>query len=192
MNKKSPMIQFKVPEKDFIQMVKNNEIVLGTELPKSAHKSFHNKGYFEDNLTRMPYLGNEEFGLEFEIRARRKARNKMANYFDGSVKIEDLSNDRIDKIKAAYKRMIVNDPHKRSELLKEMNKRIETVQMESKVLQAAKTGENLDDVDKLVKELSKRTREISHTSREAIGDIVKKQIDAKKYLDTLTCLTGGR
>ncbi len=169
----SPMVQFKIPESEFVNMVRNNEIVLGAELPKSAHKAFASDRVFKDNLMGMPYLGSETFGVELEVRARRKARKKMIRYFDGTISIEDLVKDRINKLEATYRRLIVNDPHRRSDLLAQMKQRIETTKIEAQILIASQDGKAPEEISELSRKISGRKREITNTSREGLESAAK-------------------
>ena len=38
------------------------------------------------------------------------------DHFDGTISLSDLVKDRVKKIEATYRRLIVNDPHRRNEL----------------------------------------------------------------------------
>ena len=171
--KKSPIVQFKVPKEDFTSMVRNNEIILGTELPRSVHRSFSTEKIPRDHLTGLPYLGNNSFGLELEARLRRSGRKKIAQYFSGTVNIKDLKKDRIKKIKSTYRRLAIHNPKKREEFILEMKRRIEVVKREAQIMFAAQEGRDTRVIEALVKKLIGKEREMVHTSRESLEEVAK-------------------
>jgi hypothetical protein len=183
----SPMVQFKIPEREFIEMVRRNQVVLGTELPKSAHRSFEHQRFFKDSLNSYAYMGNEQYGVEFEVRARRQARKNMIRYFDGTVKVQDLAQDRIQKIRATYQRLMMIEPHRKDELTNLMNKRVETVSLETKIILASQDGMAAEELSELTRQMYGREAEITDTSRENLSSVTNSLSGKVSVSRTLSC-----
>lgn len=185
----SPIVEFKIPVRDFVSLVKNNDLILGTELPKSAHDQFENKKKFMDSLTGMPYLGNEHWGVELEVRAKKNGRNGLIKYFNGTVDINKLAQDRIKKIKATYLRLIKTDSTGRRSLIEEMQKRIATVKIEFDILKAAQDGIDASIIENdLGSKLEGRRAEISNASSEGIIDTASELSGKVTLTRQINCL----
>jgi hypothetical protein len=170
----SPIVEFRIPVSEFMAMVDKNELILGTELPLSAHRKFDASGVFGDNLNGFPYLGNEKFGIEFEVRARKKARKKMPLYFLATVDAQKVALDRIDKIKATYKRLLKRKPEQRDQLLLERDKRIEVAKTELQIIQTSQLDLGESKLNNLLDSMAYENREFTHTSRENLRDVAKR------------------
>ena len=152
----APVVTFKIPKNEFIQMVKNNEVVLGTELPKSAHGIFDSSGHFGDSIMGTRYIGDGSLGVEHEIRFRKRGRERLPGYFTGAINVEDLARDRIRTVNEGYERLMNRTPHNSKELYKEKTTRIESINQEYRVLRMMEDGYDPDLVHGEIRKLSGR------------------------------------
>lgn len=174
----SPLLQFKIPRDDFLTMVKKGQLVLGTELPKSVHNGFESSGRFKDVLfSETEYLGEGRYGVEYEIRANRAARNVMSKYFEGPVSMETLGNLRMAQLELAFNRIVKNEPE-RAQLMNELlNKKRTNIEIEKKMALAA---QNKDAA--AVAELQSKLmgRDISNSDFENLATAALKQVESAK------------
>lgn len=176
----TPIVKFKIPKNEFIQMVNRNEVVLGTELPKSAHRIFDSSGEFGDSLYGSSYLGDGKLGVEHEIRFRRRGREKIAQYFVGAVDPTDLGRERILTLKEGYARLVDAKPAESQKLIQEMNERIGRVQAEMEVL-------GMMDQDFPHERVVDKFNTLSGTDELINNDFERLSTVIDKYKETSTC-----
>ncbi|MBT3585492.1 MAG: hypothetical protein HN509_11345 [Halobacteriovoraceae bacterium] len=152
---------------------KKNQLILGTELPRSAHRYFDNGGVFKDSITGNYYLGEGKLGLELEIRGRQSSRNQFVKYFDGAVTVEDMARDRLRIINLGYERLMKQYPAHAESLQSEMTRRSAKVTAEEELLVAARNGASMEEIDKLLSNLPAGAEEITSTDKQQLNTAVR-------------------
>lgn len=163
-NGKAPLLKFEVPVEDFKSMVDRKwpRLTLGTELTKNAHNSFDSQGRFLDHLARgADFLGEGQFGVEFEVRSNKAGADDMQKYYKGTISISELAADRIKVIQEATKRLQAQHPEEVEKLRKQADERIKTIKTEEQLLLLVQKGGPKDQINKLKSELS-RSSEITN------------------------------
>ncbi len=163
-NGKAPLFKFKIPVKDFKDMVIRSwpRLTLGTELTKSVHRNFDSYRKFSDDLANgQAYLGEGIYGLEFELRANKAGALDMTKYFAGAADIDDLVEDRINVLQKTLARLKRKNIEKSNELDTTFLNRIKNVNIEQQIIASIvnKTGndETLKSIQKITYGLSEIT-----------------------------------
>jgi hypothetical protein len=155
MDGEAPVFRFKVPKNDFVRMVNSGDLVLGTELTKSAHRNFPENYRFTDDLAGgADYLGEGKYGLEFEIRGTRRVREQFVNYFDGPLNVEDLANARRQQINVGIARILRQTPARATELEQMKASRLATVNAEEQAMVAIRDGHPAEEITALLGKLT--------------------------------------
>lgn len=179
----APIVKFKIPKEEFVEMVRRNEVVLGTELPKSAHQIFDSAAEFGDNLNGLSYLGDGKLGVEHEIRFRKRGREKLPKYFVGAVTPSDLGIERIKTLNEAYARLIDSKPAQAEKLIAEMNSRIIRVKAEMEILGMMDQNIPHDRVMEKFNALAGGGDEIIHNDFERLASVLN------TYSETSQCFS---
>ena len=179
----APVFKFKIPKDQFIKLVRDGHLVLGTELTKSAHSAFARTKRFTDSLTGGDYLGEGKYGLELEIRGDRAARQYFPRYFAGAVTTDDLANGRVRQIREGTNRLALMYPDEAEKLKATAATRIAQTEAERGVLNALHSGASPERVQTEVSKLGNGNAEI------AAIDYVNLRTFATNYKSIDSCVT---
>ncbi|MBC7458407.1 MAG: hypothetical protein H7235_09025, partial [Bdellovibrionaceae bacterium] len=157
--------KFKVPLAEFEAMVVRTwpHLTLGTELTKSAHRSFDSGKQFTDDLTNgQAYLGEGHYAVEFELRSNRAGAQEMVKYFKGAVTIHDLAQDRMNVLNLTAKRLIEKTPENKSQIETSFNIRVKRVQFEEKIISGIINKISSVELKKMLNEMPSGSAEITN------------------------------
>ena len=141
----APVFEYRVPKEEFVRLARGGHLILGTELTKRVHDRFAMTGKFDDQLNGFDYLGEGKYGLEFEARAARVARQSFARYFTGAVDIDNMADQRIRLIREGTHRLATQRPEEAQALETLARTRIAKVEAERKALKLARDGASLEE-----------------------------------------------
>lgn len=161
----APLFKFQIPVADFESMVMRTwpRLTVGTELTKSAHRSFDDGRRFTDDLTDgEAYLGEGRYAVEFELRANREGAQDMVRYFKGAVTIQDLAQDRISVLKLTAQRLIEKNPENKIQIENSFSKRVQRVQSEEKIIDGIIRKIPSSDLQRLVDAIPNGSAEITN------------------------------
>ncbi len=113
-NNQSMIVELQIPEAKFREMVKNKQLTLGTEMTASAHRNFNPQQGFQDNLTNGPYLGNERWGVEFEVLSTRNNIPELQQHYTREVPHSEVLMKRIAAAKVSFDRLEKQQPQDKS------------------------------------------------------------------------------
>ena len=178
----APLFKYKIPRQEFIELVNSGQLVLGTELTKHVHDAFDQSHRFIDQLTNDDYLGDGKYGLELEIRARGRARERFPSFFDGAITIDDLADSRIRQIKVGTQRLMKAHPDEREKFEKSSALRILQVEQERKVLKMIQSGEKKALVLAELKKNPINQPEITNTDGDSLGSLASSFTMAKSCM----------
>ncbi|MGZ5279820.1 MAG: hypothetical protein ACXWC9_07760 [Pseudobdellovibrionaceae bacterium] len=151
---KAPLLKFEIPVADFRSMTDRRwpRLTLGTELTKNAHNSFDSMGKFMDHLTspQADYLGEGQYGVEFEIRSNKAGANDMSRYYQGMIGIQELAEDRAKVIQQTLARLKIQRPAEAAQLEQGTNVRLKTIQSEAEILLAIQKDEPSQKIADLI------------------------------------------
>jgi len=151
---KAPLLKFEVPVADFRSMTERRwpRLTLGTELTKNAHNSFDSMGKFMDHLAspQADYMGEGQYGVEFEIRSNKAGADDMSRYYQGMIGIQELADDRSKVILQTLKRLKTQRPTEAAQLEQATNVRIKTIQVEAEILLAIQKNEPSQKIADLI------------------------------------------
>lgn len=190
----APLFKFKIPVAEFEDMVMRTwpRLTLGTELTKSAHRSFDSSKQFTDDLTSgQAYLGEGHYGVEFELRSNRAGAQDMVKYFKGAVTIADLAQDRINVLKLTAQRLSEKNPENKTQIEASFDGRIQRVQSEEKVISGIINKIPSAELNKLLASMPSGSAEITNIvgvhfeswAREKINRIAAEEAAAKVELE---------
>lgn len=134
---KAPLFQFRIPTAQFKAMIQRQwqQLTLGTELTKKVHDQFDSSGEFRDQLTGGTYLGEGRYGVEFEIRSNRAGAQLMAQYFQGSVSIQDYVRDRILLVNLTAERKLRQNPENEAAIKSWAEARKSSIRTEGQIIE---------------------------------------------------------
>lgn len=179
----SPLLQFRVPKTEFMHMVQKGQLILGTELPKSVHSGFENTGRFVDVIfPDKEYLGEGRFGVEYEIRANRTARNMMSKYFEGPITFKTLYRLRELQIENAASRIVRNEPNRSAEIIEWVQKKQKTLKLEFEIAEASQ-GKNLNKLKDLLLQLD--SKDMFNVDFENIQVVAKKIAESQDKIGVM-------
>ncbi len=158
----APVFKFKVPQNEFVDLVRGGHLIVGTELTKRVHDSFVSELRFRDQLAGGDYLGDGKYGLEFEIRADGRARPQFPRYFAGAVGIDEFADARIKQIRIGTKRLLLAHPDEAAALLKTEETRVAKVEAERTVLNLVREGGAPDALSAAIAKLGTGQAEIAN------------------------------
>ncbi len=177
---RAPLFRFDIPKEVFIKWVRNGMIVLGSELTRTAHRSYTQYGRFVDHLTPGDfYLGDGTLGLEMEMRPRRSARQEMAQYFTEAISIEDMASKWRDQLKRGYERLEKAYPEAADSLQKEYQRRLQMVHAEEALMQSVRMGATADYMTEQLKKMPQGSAEFSNVDYTSLTSVVKGKISGK-------------
>lgn len=182
-NDKAPLLKFEVPVHEFQSMVDRKwpRLTLGTELTKNAHNSFDYSGQFKDHLAgNADFLGEGQYGVEFEIRSNRAGADDMQRFYKGTISIFELAADRIRVIREATKRLQAQRPHEAEELGKKADERVKTIQTEARILLLVKHKGSIEKINKLRSELGP-ARELTNIDGFSLQNWLDTKLPKGKY-----------
>jgi hypothetical protein len=161
----APLFKFKIPVAEFEAMVMRTwpRLTLGTELTKSAHRSFDSGKQFTDDLTNgQAYLGEGHYGVEFELRSNRSGAQDMVKYFKGAVTIQDLAQDRISVLNLTAQRLIEKNPENKTQIENSFSVRVKRVQSEEKIISGIINKISSVELNQMMKEMPSGSAEITN------------------------------
>jgi hypothetical protein len=161
----APLFKFKIPVKQFEAMVMKAwpHLTLGTELTKSAHRSFDSARQFTDDLTNgQAYLGEGHYGVEFELRANRSGAAEMVQFFKGAVTIQDLVQDRTNVLKLTRHRLLEKNPENKTSIESLFDLRIKRIETEGKILSGIMNKIPAAELNKMLSEMPYGSAEITN------------------------------
>ncbi len=199
----APLFKFRIPIADFEAMVIREwpRLTVGTELTKSAHRSFDYGKQFTDDLTNgQAYLGEGRYAVEFELRSNRAGAQDMVKYFKGAVTINDLAQDRISVLKLTAERLIQKTPESRAEIEKSFGIRIQRVQSEEKIISGIINKIPAAELSQLLAAMPKGSAEITNIvgiqfeswAHDKINQIASEEVVKAKELEVKKAATGIR
>ena len=142
----APVYRFEFSADAFRQMVNRGEVVLGFELPASAHRAFESQGSFNDHLAGGPYLGEPDLGVEVEVRLRDRAvKGNFLSAYQGPLDGPTLVAARREQIQQGYERLTSQFPARRQLLERERDRKLSELAAEERVFQTRDLGEFTGD-----------------------------------------------